>query len=99
MLPPRGGGNASTRAAPSLPRPAAALRPTTSPHADATPNEIAFAAEQIERMPRTTFEELSIPTWVFGFVRTYAQQENVVARIRKAWNREQNKNKTADTTR
>ncbi len=50
----------------------------------ATADEIAFAAEHLEAMPEATFEELSIPTLDLGFVKMYAQQKNVVARVREA---------------
>lgn len=57
----------------------------------ATADEIAFTAERLEQMPQATFEELSIPTLDLGFVKMYAKQENVIARVREALSREHNK--------
>jgi hypothetical protein len=58
-------------------------------HANA--EEIAFAAERIRAMPATSFEASSVPTIDLGFVKVYAQQGNVVARIGETLSRERNR--------
>jgi len=58
-------------------------------HANA--EEIAFAAERIRAMPAASFEASSVPTIDLGFVKAYAQQGNVVARIGEALSRERNR--------
>jgi hypothetical protein len=57
----------------------------------ASVEEIAFAAERIAAMPSETFEALSIPTLDLGFMKTYAEQKNVVARVSEALSRERNR--------
>ena len=58
-------------------------------HANA--EEIAFAAERIRAMPAAAFESSSVPTLDLGFVKAYAQQGNVVARVGEALSRERNR--------
>jgi hypothetical protein len=57
----------------------------------ASADEIAFAAERIRAMPAAAFESGSVPTLDLGFVKAYAQQGNVVARVGEALSRERNR--------